>query len=71
MATNNLYRVTYHFETGGKKVSEMFQDNVLAAAQDHDTIVAVLTGNNRTNNNKGTLQIVSIQHVGGVSNVLS
>jgi hypothetical protein len=71
MASNNLYRVTYHFETGGKKVSEIFQDNVLAATQDYNTIAAVLSGNSRTNNNKGTLVIVSIQHLAGTSNVLS
>ncbi len=69
--SSNLYRVTYHFETGGKKVSEVFQDNVLAAASDYSTISAVLAGNGKTNNNKGTLVIESIGHVGGVSGILS
>jgi len=71
MASNNVYRVTYHFEQGGKKISEVFQDNVLAADQGYDTIKSVLNNNARTNNNKGTLVIVSVGHVGGVSGVLS
>lgn len=71
MSANNLWRVTYHFETSGKKVSDVFQDNVIAASSDYNTIAAVLSGNSRTNNGRGTLVIVSVQHLAGASNVLS
>ena len=71
MATNNVYRVTYHFETSGKKVSEQFQDNVLASGQDYATIAAVLNSNGKTNGGHGTLVITSIGHVGAASGVLS
>lgn len=65
MATNNLYRVTYHFESGGKKISDQCQDNVLAAGEDYGTIAAVLSGNGRNNGGHGTLVITSIGHFGG------
>lgn len=66
MAATNLYRVTYHFETIGKRVSEEFQDNVVAASSDYATIAGVLSGDSRTNGGHGTLVITSIGHIGTV-----
>ena len=71
MATNNVYRVTYHFEQGGKKISEQFQDNVLASGSDYASISGVLNSNGKTNNGHGTLVITSIGHVGAAAGVLS
>ena len=72
MAITNMYRVTYRFETGGKRVSpEEFQDNVVAASPDYDTIKAVLVANGKINGGHGTLVITSIGHVGGVGGILS
>lgn len=65
MSTNSVFRVTYHFETSGKRVSDEFQDNVLASGQDYNSISTVLTNNGKTNNGKGTLVIVGIGHVSG------
>ena len=66
MAATNLYRVTYHFETVGKRVSEEFQDNVVGATSDYATIAGVLSGDSRTNGGPGTLVITSIGHIGTV-----
>jgi len=60
MATNTVYRVTYHFEKNGKKISEQFQDNVIASGQDYASLSAVLSSNNRTNQGQGTLVITSV-----------
>lgn len=65
MAANNIYRVIYHFESGGKRVSDTFQDVILASASDYNSIATVLTNNSKTNNGKGTLVISSMGHVGG------
>lgn len=64
MAANNLYRVIYHFESGGKRVSDTFQDTILASASDYNTLAGVLSSNSKTNNGKGTLVISSMGHVG-------
>lgn len=69
--TNNLYRVTYHFETNGKRVSETAQDNVLCASQDYTTLAAVLSGNSKTNNGHGTLVIEGVGHIGAQMGILS
>lgn len=71
MAANNCYRVTYHFEVSGKRASDTFQDNVVAASQDYNTISTVLSNNGKTNNGKGTLVIESIGHAGSAGGVLS
>jgi hypothetical protein len=63
MAVNNVYRVTYHFELKNKRCSDVFQDNVIAASNDFNTIAAVLTNNGKTNSQGGNLVIISIGHV--------
>lgn len=59
-AVLNMYRVTYHFESSGRKISDTLQDNVAAAAGDYDTLAAVLSGNNKKNGSHGTLVIESV-----------
>lgn len=71
MATNNVYRVTYHFEKNGRRCSDTFQDNVIAASQDYNTISSVLSSNSKTNGGQGTLVIVSIGHVQAANSFLS
>jgi hypothetical protein len=72
LPTKNLYRVTYHFEVNGKPVSENFQDNVLAAAADANSLTAVLSSNGKTNNGRGTLVISGVGHAcGGDQGILS
>jgi hypothetical protein len=70
VATNTEYRVTYCFELNGKRCSETFQDNVLAADQNYNTIKTILTNNGRTNNGIGTLKIEGIGHFGGSPSTL-
>lgn len=69
-ASLNVYRVTYHFEKSGKKCSDVFQDNVAAADSSFATISAVLSGNSKTNQGQGTIQIVSVG-AGLISNILT
>ena len=45
MANSHLYRVTWHCEKSGKRATETFQHNVVAAAQDQNTIFTVLNNN--------------------------
>lgn len=65
MSANNMYRVTYHFEKSGKRCSETFQDNIIAADSSYNTLSAVLSGNSKTNNGQGTVVIEGFSHVSG------
>lgn len=71
--TNNVYRVTYHFEKNGKRVTDTFQDNVLASATDITTIYSVLNGNSRVPGgyNQSNLVITGIGHAAAANGVLS
>jgi hypothetical protein len=60
MATNSVYRVTYHFEKNGKKIGDQFQDCVIAGGEDYASLSTVLTNNGRTNGGQGTLVITSV-----------
>ena len=71
MATTSIYRVTYHFETNGKRISDTSQDNVVATGPDYASLSSVLSSNSKTNGGKGTLVIESVGHVGAVNGVLS
>lgn len=70
MAASNLYRVTYHFEVGGKRISDTFQDNIIASASDYNSLASVLSSNSKTNNGKGTLVISGQGHI-SASGILS
>jgi hypothetical protein len=70
MATNNVYRVTFHFEKNGRKCSDQFQENVIAAGEDYASLSSVLSGNSKTNGGQGTLVITSVGQTSS-SNVLS
>lgn len=68
MAANNVYRVTYHFEVGGKRSSETFQDNVVASDSTFNSINTVLNNNSKLQNQAGssiakTLVIETIGHI--------
>ena len=71
MSTTSIYRVTYHFETNGKRISDTSQDNVAASGSDYASLSSVLSSNSKTNGGKGTLVIESIGHVGALSGFLS
>lgn len=73
MAANSEYRVTYHWEKGGKRASETLQANVIAADQGSTTIFNVLNTNSKvpTGLTAANLAIEAIGNVGGASNVLS
>jgi len=71
MSTSSVFRVTYHFEKNGKRCSDTFQDNVLAASSGFDALTAVLTNNGKTNNGIGSCVIESVGHVSAASNFLS
>lgn len=67
MSTSGIYRVTYHFEKSGRRVSDTFQDNILASGQDFNSLNAVLSSNGKL---QAGCQLV-IDAVGHVGNVLS
>ncbi len=63
MAVNQAFRVTFHFEQSGKRCSEDFQENVIAASSsDFAGISSALSGNGKTNGGHGTLVISSVGH---------
>lgn len=64
----NIYKVLYHFEQGGKKTGLEYSDYVSAAANDYNSIKAVLNTNSRLLS--GAMVIDSIQNV-GITGVLS
>ena len=65
MAISSLYRVTYHFEKNGKRVSDTLQDTVLVSSGDINTITAALTNNGRTNNGVGSIVFDGGNHIHG------
>ena len=64
MAVNNVYRVVYHFEKGGKRVSDTASDFVIAADSTYGSLNTVLANNGKTNNGVGSLAIETFTHVG-------
>lgn len=61
--TINVFKVHYHFESGGRKTSPDYIDYVSAADGKYDTLKTVLSNNGLLRN--GTLQITSVSNVGG------
>jgi len=47
MTTTMVYKVHYHFESGGKKISPDYIDYVSVAASDYNSIKTVLSNNAR------------------------
>lgn len=45
MGTTNVYNVLWHFEVGGKNVSQSYEANLSAAAQDFSSLNTVLQNN--------------------------
>lgn len=45
MATTNVYNVAWHFEVSGKNVSQIYEANVSAAANDYTSLNTVLQNN--------------------------
>lgn len=69
--TTNIYKVHYHFEAGGKRISETYIDNVSAAASDYNSIKTVLSNNSRLRG-PGTLVIDDVMGTpSGVGTVLT
>jgi hypothetical protein len=58
----NTYKVSHHFEQGGKNSSPQYNGYVQAAAGDYNSIKAVLSSNSLLR--QGTLVIDSVQEVG-------
>lgn len=69
MSTTSIYRVTYHFEKNGRRISETFQDNCIAADSTFSSINTVLANNNKLG--AGTLVIEGVYHVGAAGAFLS
>jgi hypothetical protein len=63
MATTNCYKVHYHFEAGGKKISPDYIDYVAAAAGDYDSLNTVLQADGKQRG-PGILKISAVQSVG-------
>lgn len=63
MAANNIYRIVYHFEKGGKRVSDTQTDVIIASDSTFNSINTVLSNNSKTNNGIGSLVIETIAHV--------
>lgn len=72
MTTTNVYKIHYHFEAGGKKISPDYVDYVSAAGNDYNSLKTVLSNNNRLLG-PGTLVIDAVQNLpsGQSSGVLS
>ena len=63
MAVVNCYKVHYHFERSGKKVSEDYTNYVQAADNSFSSISSVLSSNSLIRGGN-TLVIDSVQNVG-------
>ena len=62
MATVNIFKVHYHFESGGKKSSMEYIDYVSCSLGDYNSIKTVLSNNSLLR--AGTLVIDSVQNIG-------
>ena len=71
MSTTNIYRVLYHFEWGGKKASQDYQDYISAAANDFETLKAVLSSNSRLQGGSKLVIDAVTATPSGASNVLA
>jgi hypothetical protein len=63
MAITCIFKVHYHFTSGGKKVSPDYIDYVSAAAGDYATLKGVMSSNNLLRGGN-TLEITSVQNIG-------
>lgn len=59
MGTTQVWKVTYHFEYGGKKASQDYIDYVSAADSTYGSIKTVLSNNSRLQG--GALVIDAVQ----------
>lgn len=64
MAVVNVYKVSYHFEIGGKKAGEQYQHYIQAAAGDYTSLYSVISSNSKLRPSLGTLVFDSVQEVG-------
>ncbi len=64
MATQNSYKVHYHWENNGKKVNNEQIAYVQAAANDYNTIKNVITSNQGILHGGSTFVIDSVLNVG-------
>jgi hypothetical protein len=71
VSTTNIYRVLYHFEWGGKKASQDYQDYVSAAANDYESIKAVLANNSRVQGGSKLVIDAVTATPSGASNILT
>lgn len=58
----NTYKVSYHFEQGGKKSGPDYTDYLQATASDYTTLKTVISNNSLLR--IGTLVVDSVQEVG-------
>src|SRR5690348_8958435 len=69
MAVVNCYKVHYHFERNGKKVSPDYVDYVQASGPDYVSLQTVLSNNNKILGGN-TLQISAVQLTGPSSDTV-
>lgn len=64
MSVVNNYHVLHHWEKGGKEVSQRDYTHVGAAANDYNTLAAVITGNAGKAYPGATLVIDNVKNIG-------
>ena len=71
MSTTQVFKVHYHFEAAGKKISPDYYDWVSTAGTDYNSIKTVLSNNGKLLG-PGTLVIDAVlNHPSGPNSVLS